>query len=253
MANPEHVRILNNGVITWNKWREDNPEEIPDLQWLEHRRANLYKVDFRKANLFQAQLQGAKLNYANFQGADLSGLKLLGTKLFQVNFQDANLFGADLRYTNLKEANLLFATLENTNLSKARLLRANLFGTKLKQTNLEGTKFIDCNLKEAIIDKETMKYIPVEYIISAKETKKGYVKLGEKYEEKPSTYIDFPKEYNQAGSLILKEFSKIINEEFLNTEAKIRIIQKGLKISMIIKHSDGIEEIIGKSLDDMSS
>lgn len=31
MANPEHVEILKQGVDVWNRWREENPEVVPDL------------------------------------------------------------------------------------------------------------------------------------------------------------------------------------------------------------------------------
>jgi len=30
MANEEHLKILQEGVVAWNAWREENPELIPD-------------------------------------------------------------------------------------------------------------------------------------------------------------------------------------------------------------------------------
>ena len=38
MANPEHLKILKQGVKVWNKWCEENPDIEPDL-----RRAELCK------------------------------------------------------------------------------------------------------------------------------------------------------------------------------------------------------------------
>jgi len=32
MANEEHLKILKQGVEVWNKWREENPQEKPELQ-----------------------------------------------------------------------------------------------------------------------------------------------------------------------------------------------------------------------------
>ncbi|RME19733.1 MAG: pentapeptide repeat-containing protein, partial [Deltaproteobacteria bacterium] len=31
MANPEHIAILLEGVEAWNRWREENPDVVPDL------------------------------------------------------------------------------------------------------------------------------------------------------------------------------------------------------------------------------
>lgn len=43
MANPEHTRVLAQGIEAWNEWREKNPEITPDLH-----RTKFYKVVFRK-------------------------------------------------------------------------------------------------------------------------------------------------------------------------------------------------------------
>ncbi len=32
MASPEHVAMLEQGVKSWNVWREQNPEDKPDLR-----------------------------------------------------------------------------------------------------------------------------------------------------------------------------------------------------------------------------
>jgi hypothetical protein len=46
MANPEHLQILEQGVETWNAWREQNTGIRPDLS---------------KANLGEANLSWASL------------------------------------------------------------------------------------------------------------------------------------------------------------------------------------------------
>ncbi len=42
MANPEHLKILKQGVEVWNKWREKEHMIQPDLE----------RVDLRKSDLF---------------------------------------------------------------------------------------------------------------------------------------------------------------------------------------------------------
>ncbi len=62
MSNPDHLKILKEGVEKWNKWREKNPEIKPDLS----------KADLRGANLREADLSGSVLTKADLRGADLS-------------------------------------------------------------------------------------------------------------------------------------------------------------------------------------
>lgn len=55
-----HLRVLQEGVIAWNTWREMNPDIIPDLSG-----ADLSKMDLRGINFSSANLSGANLSYAN--------------------------------------------------------------------------------------------------------------------------------------------------------------------------------------------
>ena len=58
--NQEHYDILKNqGVMAWNKWRDENPDIKPDL-----RGADLSGADIRNVNLMGANLSGAKLRDA---------------------------------------------------------------------------------------------------------------------------------------------------------------------------------------------
>lgn len=94
MANPKHVALLKAGVICWNNWRRENPDETPDLSG-----ADLNRIDLRLigpggvigVNLKDANLRGAKLMWANLVGADLRDADLSGAY-----FQGANLLMADI-------------------------------------------------------------------------------------------------------------------------------------------------------------
>ena len=46
MANPEHLKKLQEGVQVWNSWRKTRPKVMPDL-----RDADLSEADLREANL----------------------------------------------------------------------------------------------------------------------------------------------------------------------------------------------------------
>ena len=78
MANPEHLKILNQGVEAWNEWREENPEARPDLT---------------KADLTGADLIRADLRWMNLLGADLNMAELTASMLFETIFGDTVLKG----------------------------------------------------------------------------------------------------------------------------------------------------------------
>ena len=61
MTNPEHLKILKQGVETWNRWRRDHPNVVPSLGG--------------------ANLGGAKLSGADPTGRTSSGLTSSGPGL----------------------------------------------------------------------------------------------------------------------------------------------------------------------------
>src|ERR1017187_4614377 len=72
MADKEHFELVMGDIDAWNKWREENPEEKPDMSFAVMRGADLRHADLRGANLVGARLTGVDLAHANICGADLS-------------------------------------------------------------------------------------------------------------------------------------------------------------------------------------
>lgn len=103
MANSEHLSILNEGVLVWNKWRTDHPEIRPDMS-----------------------------------GSDLRGMDLRGANLRQADFYKANLRGTDFRDADLSEAFLSHVQLDDAKISRAKLYKATLVESSLKGTDLSG-------------------------------------------------------------------------------------------------------------------
>ena len=102
VANPEHLKILRQGVEAWNKWREAQPSIRPNLSGANlSSRANLSRAILTEANLSGANLSRAILTEANLSGANLSWADLVGAIL-----SGANLVGALLIETNLIDATL---------------------------------------------------------------------------------------------------------------------------------------------------
>jgi hypothetical protein len=131
MANPEHLKILKQGVKAWNKWRKENPNDIPDLSGADLGisdlirvnlfGANLYNVDFCEAELVGADLHETNLNnamlaYANLTGANINEAGLVGSDLTQTNMKKANLRNADMRYCIMPGCNLSAAIMTGVRL-----------------------------------------------------------------------------------------------------------------------------------------
>jgi len=183
MPDPEHVKIIEQGVEIWNQWRIDHPNIKPDLTRAKLPEANLFKANFRiadlteaqlnRANLLWADLSGARLAHANLSHADLSQARMIRCRLNGACLREAYLFRANLREADLSEADLSMANLLQGNLRKANLLRARLSRTDLSGANLSeanlsfadlsmtdlteakliGTNFFGSNLSEVVFDR----------------------------------------------------------------------------------------------------
>jgi hypothetical protein len=138
MANPEHLKILKQGVGAWNKWRAKNPDVMPDL-----REAERFRLDLRRANLSEADLTGADLGGALLVKADLNEAKLLGAKLNIARLLKADLSRACIGGADLREANLVDALLNSTCLEEADLESAILGNTILVNVDLSLTRGLD--------------------------------------------------------------------------------------------------------------
>ncbi|MGA2240960.1 MAG: toll/interleukin-1 receptor domain-containing protein [Verrucomicrobiota bacterium] len=162
MANPEHLKILKQGVKVWNRWREENRDERPDLSYAKLSGAILSGAILNGAVLSRADLSYAELDGAHLIAANLIATKLSGANLRAVNLSGAILINAHLSGAYLSRANLFGGNLSRANLSSASLSRANLFGANLTGTILTAAYFGRTTIGNvdlsAAIGLETMKH-----------------------------------------------------------------------------------------------
>lgn len=149
MANEDHLRILRQGVDTWNKWRKEESDVKVDLT-----KANLSMANLSKANLIRADLYGADLRLADLREAKLNGANLSVTNLYKADLSRAELIrstliGAYLRESDLINANLMDASLFGANLSDSILFRAILQCADLGSAILSSADFRYAGLQEA--------------------------------------------------------------------------------------------------------
>ena len=116
MVNEEHLKILEEGVAAWNRWRDAYPQISPDLSDASLIRANLRDANFFQANFSHADLRYADLVRANLFAANLSSVNLVGAELSGTSLDEATLHGANLFGANFNGANLNYA-----DLTKARI------------------------------------------------------------------------------------------------------------------------------------
>ena len=80
MAEPEHLKILNQGVEAWNKWRKEHPDIKPILRKANQKRLDLpgahhSRVNLSSADLSEADLSNAALALTNIKSIDMRNVK----------------------------------------------------------------------------------------------------------------------------------------------------------------------------------
>jgi uncharacterized protein YjbI with pentapeptide repeats len=149
MANPEHRRILRQGIDAWNQWRKDNPRVYPDFNRADLSKEDFVGFNFGKAELIEADLSGANFYLADLRNADLSDANLMLTNFSGANLTRVNLNRTLISSTNFREANLSKATFEDTFLIGANFEGVKLVSTYLRDVDLMGINLSGANLKES--------------------------------------------------------------------------------------------------------
>lgn len=142
--NNKHVDKLSEGVDSWNRWRKENPEIMPELSLAEFNLKNLSGINLNHADLSRANLSRANLINATFLNAKLNRADFLNAKLSRADF-----FGANLSNANLSGTDLRGAKLSHTELISANLTRAILIDTDFNQAKLGVTTFANVDLSHA--------------------------------------------------------------------------------------------------------
>lgn len=151
LANEEHLRILSEGVDVWDRWREANPEIIPDLDGADLKGKTLSGANLEKANLNRAELRAAKLIQANLVGAKLTGADLTRASLTIASLDGADLVGANLTRAKLIRAYLIEAKLGGAKLTGADLDGADLSRAKLNEADLTRANLVETKIADAVL------------------------------------------------------------------------------------------------------
>ena len=146
MANMEHVQLVRRGRDPVARWREENPNQMLDLNAAYLSYARMAQVNLSGADIRDSDLMGAMLQRANLAGCYLNPCHLYHANLIQANLSRALLNGANLRGANLSGADLSDTDLDRAVLSDANLTGANLAGANLSRATLTGANLTDATL-----------------------------------------------------------------------------------------------------------
>ena len=165
MANEKQLKILKQGVESWNKWREENPRVEINLREAVIKESNLYKI-----NLFSADLSDATFDKVNLYGANLVDTNFSGANLENSDFESAELWNTNFAGANLTGALFDEATINNVLLSKADFTKGIFGGTILVNIDLSttiGLETIEHNSPSSVgIDtiQRSKGKIPIEFL-----------------------------------------------------------------------------------------
>lgn len=143
MANPEHLKILEQGVEVWNRWRDDNPFLLPDLQGSDLSGLRFDGINLSGASLTHASLAQSSLSYAEFSTWQTEDGKVVPTDLGKADFREADLSGAIFHYSilggaNLSEADLSWTTLKAVRVGGTKMPACIMAGTVITEVSLAG-------------------------------------------------------------------------------------------------------------------
>lgn len=149
MADKEQLKILKQGVSSWNNWTRENWKILRDLSGANLSGVNLGGADLGGVYLVGVDLSGANLMKANLIAADLGSADLRGANLREVKCSDTFFIGANLNGANLRDALIVFTSFQMASLQNAILIN----------TDLSETSFVNANLSNADISGATINNI----------------------------------------------------------------------------------------------
>jgi len=139
-------------IREWNKFRQENPGFVPDLQ-----KSDLSGIDLAPFDPEIGNYLGINLSSANLVFSNLNEINLTKANMNRAHVAEVNLKNAKLQWTDLTHAHLNYSNLANTNLSLANLKKANLTGSIFRdatilQANLRDAEIADADFSGASLE-----------------------------------------------------------------------------------------------------
>jgi uncharacterized protein YjbI with pentapeptide repeats/DNA-binding XRE family transcriptional regulator len=146
--NKKHLKVFRRGITAWNKWRNNNPDVIPELTGIELNTEDLDGINLSKADLRGVKFENVTLNSSVFENANLEGADLKFVSFLSANLSNANFSNANLKYVKFNSSQLIKSSFYKTTLSHISFVFANL-----NDTNFSNAKIIKSNFNETICNR----------------------------------------------------------------------------------------------------
>lgn len=150
--NKKHHKVFRRGVAAWNKWRDKNPDVVPELTGLELNNEDLDGINLSKADLRGVKFQGVSLNSSLLENANLEGSDVKHTFFLSANLNNANLNNANLKYVKFNSSQLIKSSFCKTTLSHISFVFANLNDANFSNTKIIQSQFNEANCNRVVFD-----------------------------------------------------------------------------------------------------
>jgi uncharacterized protein YjbI with pentapeptide repeats len=127
--------MLEEGVQTWNDWRDKNPLIIPDLSNIHLEKTNLSKANFSNTNLSRSTILNCNMSRTNVSGADISM-----AYLSRVDFSHSTLTDANFSNSSLTIVEFTSCQLDGVNFKACQFTRADFYGANMRSCDLTGSR-----------------------------------------------------------------------------------------------------------------
>lgn len=148
MANEKHVKILKQGVKVWNRWRQNNPEIMPDLSRIELsdlrlEGANLVDIDLAQTQLSHCDLSNAFVRGLTMVSATFDSVKLVETDLSTCRLATVDFIGGSLEKATFADALMVGARFRNVDLKDTDFSRADISEVSFSDVDLSMVKGLE--------------------------------------------------------------------------------------------------------------
>lgn len=167
VANPEHVKILKQGVDVWNKWRKGFTNVPPDLK-----ETNLSQISLKGFNFYEADLRWVDLSFSNLDKSELGMANINDSHFSVTSLKNAratstNMMGSVFRMADLSEAVMTYADFREATISSCNLLGTDFLGAYFGQTVFAGLD-LSCAVGLDSCQHSTPSFVSIDTIFRSK-------------------------------------------------------------------------------------
>ncbi len=235
-------KLFHKGPETWNDWRKNNPNRIPDLTEVTLKNVIIEDYDFSKINFEHQVFSGSTIDNVDFSSSNLSYTDFKDATIINSNFFKADLFRAYLSSTILKNCSLFVTNAnytrfygtrienclidENTNFAYANFDNALIVNSNVEEANIKESNLKECDFEgknKTLLEsfKKEQKEIQRQLLERKKEAqKKRKQEREERWNKKAALETEFDK---------IKDLPEEISKSITELDYKLKIKKGYLK------------------------